>query len=552
MTFEMRVFAMPFLVSAIVSLVIALIVLQRQNAKGGPALALLMLEFALWAGANFVRWSLPDPNAQVFWIRLSHAVFVPAPLTFLVFIAQLTGRDRLLTQRNLLLLAIEPLLTILVIATNDIHSFFYVRFHAVTAHGFTEMAWDAGPWFWFNIACSYVFLLVAVAILFRALVRSGPYARLQLATVLLGCVVPWGVNAYTLIWPSASQNLEVTPIAAAASGLIFAYALFRQRLLEIVPVARSLLFEKLRDGVLVLDMNGRIVDANEAAQHILQIDDAAYGSHLWDILPDWRDLGATADFTKPEVTFELQGRRDPSRFYDVSVISLLDNRGHQNGRLISIRDVTERKHAELKLHKMNLRLQRQVRKISALHEELQEQAIRDQLTGLYNRRYLDETLEREFSRARRASYPISVILMDVDEFKRVNDTYGHKSGDRVLTVLGEIIRQSIRAGDIPCRYGGEEFVVVLPETSIEIAAQRAEQIRQRFYSIGFFKGEDAVVPSLSLGVAAYPSHGRSSAKVLHAADRAMYTAKSSGGNQIVLYGDGKKSMAIPPSKDTEQ
>ena len=551
MAFDFRLFALPFLVSAVVSLVVGVLVLQRQNAKGGVALALLMFQFALWAGANYVRWSLLDTNAQIFWIRLSHAVFVPAPLTFLVFIAQLTGRDRWLTQINLLLLSIEPLLTIAVIALNPA-SLFYRLFHPVMAHGFDQMAWDPGPWFWFNTACSYLFLLGAVVVLLRALLQAGAYARVQLATVLVGCVIPWGVNAYALLTPAASQNLELTPLAAAASGVIFTYALFRQRLLDIVPVARGLLFENLRDGVLVLDTNNRLVDANRAAQRILHIDDAAYGTHIWEIVPHWREFGEAADMSRPEVSFELQSRRDPSRYYDVSVIALLDNRGRQNGHLISLRDITERKQAELALHKMNLRLQRQVKKISALHDELQEQAIRDPLTGLYNRRYLDETLEREFSRARRASYPISVILMDADEFKQVNDTYGHKSGDRVLTVLGEIIRQSIRAGDIPCRYGGEEFVIVLPDTPIEIAAQRAEQIRQRFHSVRFFKGEEPVVPSLSLGIAAYPANGRSAGKVLHAADRAMYAAKSAGGNKAVRYDDVKKPVAVSRTGDSER
>ncbi len=551
MAFELRIFALPFLVAAIVSLAMGLLVLQRQNTKASAALALLMLQFALWSGASFVRWSLIDPNAQVFWIRLSHAVFVPAPLTFLVFIAQLTGRDRWLTQTNLLLLAIEPLLTMFMIALNP-GALFYLRFHPVLAHGFTEMAWDAGPWSWFNTFCSYLFLLAAVIILLRALLQSGPYARVQLATVLVGCLIPWGVNAYVLFTPAAAQNLELTPLAAVAAGVVFSYALFRQRLLDIVPVARSLLFEKLQDGVLVLDMSGRIIDVNEAAQRILQIGEASYGANIWEVLPQWREFGETVDVSRDEVSFELQSRRDPSRYYDVSINTLYNHGGHQTGRLISLRDVTERKQSELALHKMNLRLQRQVKKISALHDELQEQAIRDPLTGLYNRRYLDETLEREFSRARRASYPISVVLMDIDGFKSVNDTYGHKAGDRVLTVLGEIIRQSIRAGDIPCRYGGEEFVVILPDTPIEIAAQRAEQIRQRFHSMRFFKGENAVVPSLSLGIAAYPVQGRSAGKVLHAADRAMYTAKSAGGNKAVRYDDVKKSVPVSSSKDSDQ
>jgi diguanylate cyclase (GGDEF)-like protein/PAS domain S-box-containing protein len=551
MTLELRIFALPFLLSALVSLALAVIVLQRRRARAGAPLAWLTVEFAVWAAASFMRWSLLDPAAEVFWIKLSHVAFVPAPLTFLLFIARLTRRDRWLSRPVLALLALEPLLTIAAITTNDAHFLFYRLFHPVVAHGFSQMAWDAGPWFWANIAFSYACLLAAVAVLVRALLRADPPARGQLVTVLAGCMLPWAVNVYALVRPAASLEFELTPLAAAASALIFAYALFRQGLLDIVPVARSLLFEKLRDGVLVLDSVGRIVDANEAAQRILHIDRGALGAHIWESLPDWQDRFVNEDLHAPESNFEVQGRRDPSRFYDVSVIALLDGRGRRNGRLVSIRDVTQRKWAELELRRANLQLEQQVQNISALHAELQEQAIRDPLTGLYNRRYLDETLEREFSRARRGSYPISIILMDIDEFKQVNDTYGHKSGDRVLTVTGEIIRQSIRAGDFPCRYGGEEFVVVLPETPVEIAAERAEQVRQRFESLRLFKGEEAVLPTLSLGVASYPAHGRSAVKVLHAADRAMYTAKAAGGNQVMRYNDHRSSMALPPSAEAD-
>lgn len=548
MPFEFRVYALPFLVSAIISLLVALVILQRPNVKGGLALALLMLQFAVWAGADFVRWSLIDINAQVFWLRLSHAVFVAAPLTFLVFVSQLTGQDRWLVRPYYrALLAVEPALTILVIASNDLHNLFYTDFRPLTLHGFAEMGWSPGPWFWLNTAFSYLFLMAAVITLVRGLLRAGPYARVQLITVLIGCVLPWGLNAFALVWPGAARNLEVTPLAAATSGLIFYYALFRQRLLDVVPVARGLLFEKLTDGVLVLDASGRVLDANAAARRILHLEEDPYGMDIWEIVPHWRSYGESADLRGSEVHFELQSTRDPSRFYDVSLIAMPDGRGRENGRIISLRDITERKKAELELYRVNLRLQRQVQKVSALHDELKEQAIRDALTGLYNRRYLDETLDREFSRARRSSYVISIVMMDIDEFKRVNDTYGHKSGDRVLTALGEIIRQHVRAGDIPCRYGGEEFAIVLPETSIEIAAQRAEQIRQRFHSSRFFKGEDAVVPTLSLGIASYPAHGRSAAKLLHAADLAMYAAKSYGGNKALRYDERKNAPALPPS-----
>ncbi len=549
MALELHPFALPFIASAAISLLVALLIFQRQNVKGGAALALLILEFGFWAGANAVRLSLANPAAQLPWLRMAHAVLVPAPLTFFVFVAQLTDTDRWLTNFNLLLIATEPFLTIFIIATNEAHGLYYTYFRPVMVNGFAEMGWGRGAWFWFNAACSYLFILAATITLVRAVLRAGPLARTQLLTVLIGSLLPWGVYAYDMVSPTAARRLELSPLAATASGLIFAYALFRQHLLDIAPVARSLLFEKLGDAALVVDTAGRILDANAAAQQLLQLDRQAYGRTLADVAPRWRDLAEALDQYAPEAHLELQGRADPAGYFDVSVISLLDSRGHSNGYLISVRDITRRKHAEMEMRRMNVRLSRQVRKISSLHEELREQAIRDALTGLFNRRYLDETPEREFSRARRGGYPIGIIMMDIDEFKQVNDTYGHKAGDRVLRALGEIIRLQVRAGDIPCRYGGEEFVIVMPETSLETAFQRAEQIRERFRSTRFFKVQGGVVPSLSIGVAVYPTHGRTEAKVLHAADQAMYLAKSRGGDRARRYDSRQKSMPVPVEKD---
>ncbi|MGE5073921.1 MAG: GGDEF domain-containing protein, partial [Anaerolineae bacterium] len=289
---------------------------------------------------------------------------------------------------------------------------------------------------------------------------------------------------------------------------------------------------------------GRLVSLNMMAQRFLPLGRHAYGRDVTDLLPEWRELAASVEAPVSELHLELQSRVQPESYYDVSVIPLLDSRGRRNGTILSLRDISERKQIELELHRMNLRLRRQVQKISNLHEELKDQAVRDALTGLYNRRYLDETLEREFSRARRAAYPISVIMMDVDRFKKVNDTYGHKAGDRVLRALGEIIRVHVRSGDIPCRFGGEEFVIVMPETSLETAFQRAEQIRTQFHSARFFKGDQAIVPGLSLGIANYPTHGRSEEKVLHAADVAMYSAKALGGNKSMRYDSRQKTTPI--------
>ena len=132
------------------------------------------------------------------------------------------------------------------------------------------------------------------------------------------------------------------------------------------------------------------------------------------------------------------------------------------------------------MHRANRSLQNRLTEIQKLQDELREQAIRDPLTGLFNRRYLEETLNREIANANREFAPVSIIVMDVDNFKLVNDTYGHQAGDLMLQALGQLLKASTRVGDIACRYGGEEFIVVMPGASAAIAAQRAENIRATF------------------------------------------------------------------------
>jgi diguanylate cyclase (GGDEF)-like protein/PAS domain S-box-containing protein len=171
-------------------------------------------------------------------------------------------------------------------------------------------------------------------------------------------------------------------------------------------------------------------------------------------------------------------------------------------------------------------------KLLELQKELEEQAIRDSLTGLYNRRFLDETLNRELSRAERDKYSVSVVMLDLDHFKMFNDTYGHDVGDMMLKQLGMLLTSQVRAGDIACRYGGEEFVVVMPKASLAVAKQRANDWRTKFESQVIIHEGEVLNATLSAGVAVYPVHGTSSDEIIRKADQAMYTAKAAGRNQV--------------------
>ncbi len=184
-------------------------------------------------------------------------------------------------------------------------------------------------------------------------------------------------------------------------------------------------------------------------------------------------------------------------------------------------DVTERARAE--------------REVRALHDQLREQAIQDQLTGLYNRQPLAELFDRELALARRRDYPVSIIMADLDHFKGVNDTYGHLAGDEVLRAFGTLIKRFYRSSDICCRYGGEEFLVLLPDMSNDDAYERTEQLRAIIENTPVTSSTTVIRLTSSFGIATFPGDGNTRDTLIGAADRALYAAKKAGRNQVKCY-----------------
>ena len=170
-----------------------------------------------------------------------------------------------------------------------------------------------------------------------------------------------------------------------------------------------------------------------------------------------------------------------------------------------------------------------------LREQLHNQSIRDQLTGLYNRRYLDEALQREIERARRQSYFVGIVMLDVDHFKQYNDTYGHDGGDALLRLLGAFLNMNVRGDDIACRYGGEEFTLILLGASLDDTSKRAEDLRQAANTLEVeHNGITLGTITISLGVACFPTHGATAQAVVRAADQALYRAKAAGRNRTMV------------------
>ena len=288
------------------------------------------------------------------------------------------------------------------------------------------------------------------------------------------------------------------------------------------------LFESTQDGILILDAEiGEINDANPFLINMLGYSrEELIKKKLWEV-------GAFKDIKASQDAFEELQKNKYIRYEDlplkakdgkliqVEYVSNVYLVGDEKVIQCNIRDITERKQAQDALLKSE-----------AL---LREQSVRDHLTGLFNRRYMEETLERELLRAARKQLPQGIIMLDVDDFKRFNDTYSHAAGDAILQELSKMLLKHVRREDIPSRYGGDEFIIVLPGASREVTCERAEIICEYAKQLHLqFEGQTLEGVSLSLGVAVFPEDGTTSAAILRAVDNALYRDKRGGHGRVIV------------------
>src|SRR5512138_3790343 len=272
------------------------------------------------------------------------------------------------------------------------------------------------------------------------------------------------------------------------------------------------LFEAAQDGILLLDaVTGAITDVNPFLIKMLGYSREEFiQKKLWEV-GAFKDIEASREAFKAlqmdeYIRYEdLPLRAKNGKLVDVEFVSNVYMVEDERVIQCNIRDITERKRAEDALLKSQA--------------FLLEQSVRDHLTGLFNRRYMEETLERELLRAARKQLSLGIMMLDVDNLKRFNDTWGHAAGDEILRELGSLLLRQVRGEDIACRYGGDEFILVLPDASRDVTRERAELICQLAKKLSLhFEGQSLAAVTLSLGVAVFPEHGATSTAILRVVD----------------------------------
>lgn len=296
------------------------------------------------------------------------------------------------------------------------------------------------------------------------------------------------------------------------------------------------------NGIVITDRTGTIVWVNPAAcaitgyaadelvgAHTRLLKSGEHGADFYAAL--WQCVAGGDTWSGTIVN----RRKDGTLYHEEQTIApVLDATGTVSHFVAIKSDVSARRRAEEALAVAHRELAARVAEIESLNARLREQALRDPLTGLHNRRYFDESAGREAARARRTGEPTSIVILDIDEFKSVNDLHGHSGGDLVLKVLAEILTSGVRGSDIVCRVGGEEFVALLPGASTAVAVARAEAVRVQFAATPIELGNGCVIrATVSAGVAPFLSEGEPPEAALRRADAALYAAKRAGRNRVV-------------------
>lgn len=542
-----RTFANPYspclLASTLVASILAVITWRRRSVPGALPLFLLLVTTILWATAGVLLNESVNSESRYFWFNFLLFGSLMGTPAFWAFGAQFTGRDHWLTRRNILFVSIIPILSVLLGWTAKYHDVLYkvIDFETRLPNGQWYLV--PGIMYWVYIAYSYSVMIFTIGILAQFFSKSAGKYRRQAGVILAGTLIPFiGNIVYTFILGMGKAGIDPTPLLFIVMGIFYAYGLFWRRLFDMAPLARHMLIETMQDGVILIDARNRVVDVNPSALRWLGWDQPSpIGRDMKEVLGVWHDQISMFP-TNLYIETEVHTSDKPEKYFDMRVEPLTDKKQIMTGRLIIFRDITRQKMAEKAFRDAHDRMRLHLKEIEILQEELREQSIRDPLTGLFNRRYLEETLERELARAIREDGTLSICMADIDNFKSFNDQHGHKAGDLILKALADIFTTYSRAADVVCRYGGEEFLILMPGADLDTTARRAEDWRRMFEQSRIeFEGE-ILSTTLSLGLAVFPQQGRTSDEVIRLADEALYLSKREGKNKV--------SVARPWGRDT--
>lgn len=337
-------YTIPLMIASAFSFLLGTYILLRPRNPGARIGAVVILCSTEWLLTYTLELASAELSAKIFWNKIQYLGIVSVTVTWFVFAAYYTGHEKWLKRRILILLAVEPLITLLLVFTNEAHGLIWSSVELVTVGSFTALINYHGPWFSVHIIYSYVMLLLGTSLLvIQTLTLPRTPYRQQAIVLLIGASAPGVATALYAFDLNPFPYLNISPVAFVITNLTVAFALVYLRLGDVVPLAREAIIENMQDSVIVLDANNRIVDLNPSAQRLVG-GGPSIGNALEQVLPESSQIEfLNWDKTGKEITVDTE---DGNRIYDVSISPLVDWGGRISSRIVVLRDVTDRKKAE--------------------------------------------------------------------------------------------------------------------------------------------------------------------------------------------------------------
>ncbi len=514
------VLLLPYYLAVIIETALIAYALSHRRVPISRPFIALMASADLWCLFSALALSINEPTIKFWFARGTFIGLSTGAIAWYLFARALNGETRpLALWQKILFIAIPAVIITTALIGGEKNPLRY-DFRMLSESGIGYYSYKNGPLFWVHYALFMCLMIAAIVILAKNFKQKPKFRRRQILMfygaiyliVFADILFQAGLRFHPLLNP--------TPALMALSCAIVAYAAYRYRIFASAPVTRDLVMDVIGDLVLIADTEGRLIDANAAAIAVLGIArQKDFGLSLGAINPVLSTISAKLPSRENEpadITLTVNERQV---IYEANRHSIEFAKDEKIGDLIQMRDVTE--------------LRKKTAENDLLQARLLEDAIHDHLTGLYNRRYLGEVVEKIIAGAGRGGGSIALIMADIDHFKILNDREGHPAGDAVLAALGAHLGKRLRKSDYAFRYGGDELLIVLPGTDAGKATILAESLHASAGALGIHFGGKILHISISFGVADYPACGSSMNAVLEAADGALYQAKALGRDRVV-------------------
>lgn len=437
------------------------------------------------------------------------------PALWIEFTLKYTGSPMASRRKILILLFLVPVLTILFRFTNDLHHLFYTSASISTQGLFPVMLTEKGPVYLLFVSYIGFAVFYSNLLFYKKYTHSTGDVRRQCLTLFIASILPWfstiqNTVGFTLF------GLDTGPFTVTISAGIFVFNIIQNKILYLKPIARERFFELTSDGIIVLDNDFIIDDMNAAAKIILGSMgiETALNRRVWDVFSrgveaiKWDKIGVDNQISFYDVTGE-------DKHYNLRTELVMDRSSEIIGYLVLITDIT--KHI-------------------SRYEEIKLIASKDSLTGIFNRKSFVDICEKILYESNISGLPISLLLLDIDRFKGINDNYGHQVGDDVIKKIVEIGSRSIRKNDVFGRYGGEEFVIMLQVADKRKCMEIAERIRKNVESEIIEFEDKKIRTTVSIGITHRKSiTDESIDQLIREADLSLYRAKKNGRNRIEIF-----------------